>query len=629
VIGDPARLQQIALNLLTNAIKFSKPKSTIVIETKVENQFGKLSVADHGTGIPEEFQQKIFGHFEQVSRSDATEKGGSGLGLAISKRLVESQQGKMGFKSKLGEGSTFWFSLPLSQTESSAAEDDSGKSQMGLQKLQIKSSKDSKPSDLKSASANDSDGRVKNHEYRSTLWRNSLAMVLLPLIVQFATIGIMWTAIGQIRSNVNEFNRLSQITSYHAKMMDALVKGILFSIIYNINHVETYRYHVDVEQGVANDCVDWLREISSSDVVLSKDADSLAKMVNEQFALQDQVVNARQDADVDPFLGPKTREDTERKMAQVVFPLEQAMKQMQKLVDGNVLAKTEMRKVVGNIAILSALGMFVASVVLGVWLMRGLTARVPKIVENTRRLAAREPLQPPSGRKDEIGFVEESFFEAANKLTKLEQYKQELIALTSHEFRTPLTSLLAKADLIEAEVFGPINEHGRALVLSVKRSITDLIALLTNLLDVEKIQSGKSLVVKEEISLDDVFNRVAQNVAAAIKEKEINLSLSDQAMQVSADAGRLVQSLTAVLADIIQHAPVKSTISIDATKTKGELSLTIKAPGGECSSEALNTSSARGRLAVDLLKLIAQQHGGRISIDAGHDELLVQLMLPN
>ncbi len=88
VIGDPARLQQIALNLLTNAIKFSQPNKTIEIATIVEGGFGKLSVTDHGTGIPEEFQHSILGKFEQANRADSTEKGGSGLGLAISKKLV-------------------------------------------------------------------------------------------------------------------------------------------------------------------------------------------------------------------------------------------------------------------------------------------------------------------------------------------------------------------------------------------------------------------------------------------------------------------------------------------------------------------------------------------------------------
>ncbi len=632
VTGDPARLQQIALNLLTNAIKFSKPKSTIEIATLVENQFGKLSVTDHGTGIPEEFQQKIFGHFEQVSRTDATEKGGSGLGLAISKRLVESQQGRMGFKSKLGEGSTFWFALPLAQS-STTAEDGSDMSQIGLQKLQIKpgvdtmSTRSNEASTSQSAASEAAIGK-KRHEYRSTLWRNSLAMVLLPMMVQFATISIMWTAIGHIRGNVNEFSRLSQITSYHAKLMDALVKGILFSIIYNINHQEVFRYHMDVERGVASNCVDWLHEVSRSDAVLSKDSDSLEKMVHQQFALQDEIANARQDADVDPFMGPKTVAVTERKMAQVVFPLEQAMRQVQKLVDSNVLAKSEMREAVEQRAIFSALAMFAISVLLGVLMIRGLTARVQKIVENTKRLAAREPLQMPSGQKDEIGFVEESFFEAANKLTKLEQYKQELIALTSHEFRTPLTSLLAKADLMEAGVFGPLNQHGNEIVVKVKASITDLIALLTNLLDVEKIQSGKSLVVKEEVRIDEILDTTTKNVCEAIKGKELEFKVSGAGVAVNADATRLVQSLTAVLNDIMLYAPLRSTITLDAAKANGELNLTIRAPGDQCSSEALNSNSARGRLALDLLRLIAQQHGGQIAIDAGVKQLVVQVNLP-
>lgn len=630
IIGDPSRLQQIALNLLTNAIKFSKRKAKVEVETISENNFGKLSVVDHGTGIPEEFQQKIFGHFEQASHSDGAEKGGSGPGLAISKRLVESQQGRMGFKSQLGEGSTFWFSLPLAELSPNHVSK-LEKQQVGLQRLSIKPDKSmdtAHVTDDSTSKTNSSSKNVSSKRYRSTLWRNSLVIVLLPLIVQVITIVGLWNVISSIRGNVNEIHRFSQITSLHSNLLDALIRADVYAIMYNVSPSNVTTTYTERSRYLVRRIVDQLRVICASDAVLARDVESLDKMVQEHIQIQEEFIKAPYDSGVEQFFGHNSLADTERKMAQLVIPIEQAAKQEKKLVEQNVWAKTDMRQIVGNIILASALFAILLSIGYGIYTIRGLTTRVRRIVDNTKRLEAREPLLPTSGKEDEIGFVEQSFSDAATKLTKLEHYKQELIALTSHEFRTPLTSLLAKADLMQAGVFGPLNADGQIVVVKLKRSISDLIALLTNLLDVEKVQSGKSLVVKKDVQLSEILNKALMNVSDSVEEKQIDLKLPQAEVSINADATRLVQSLTAVLNDIMQHASARSTISLESKTVNNWLNLTINAPGGECSKEALNTASARGRLASDLLRLMVQQHGGRTSIEPSDERLVVQIVLP-
>lgn len=111
-VADGDRIVQVLVNLIGNAVKFSPKDSTITCSADALNDFVEFRVKDEGRGIPEELCKSIFERFEQVSRTDATEKGGTGLGLAICKTIVENHRGEIGVVSQEGKGSTFWFSIP-------------------------------------------------------------------------------------------------------------------------------------------------------------------------------------------------------------------------------------------------------------------------------------------------------------------------------------------------------------------------------------------------------------------------------------------------------------------------------------------------------------------------------------
>ena len=111
--GDPVRIRQVLLNLVSNAIKFTE-RGTVRIEvSRLEGPQIKISVADSGIGMTEEQMNRMFQRFTQADSSTTRRYGGTGLGLAISKTLVELMGGTIGVSSQPGSGSTFWFTLPL------------------------------------------------------------------------------------------------------------------------------------------------------------------------------------------------------------------------------------------------------------------------------------------------------------------------------------------------------------------------------------------------------------------------------------------------------------------------------------------------------------------------------------
>ncbi len=105
---DGFRLQQVLNNFLSNAAKYSPPNAFVDIDITIKGEWLRMSVFDHGAGITDEFKSRIFQKFSQADSSDSRQKGGTGLGLAISKELVERMGGRIGFDTKLGEGTGFF-----------------------------------------------------------------------------------------------------------------------------------------------------------------------------------------------------------------------------------------------------------------------------------------------------------------------------------------------------------------------------------------------------------------------------------------------------------------------------------------------------------------------------------------
>ncbi|HEV3192155.1 MAG TPA: ATP-binding protein, partial [Polyangiaceae bacterium] len=120
LIGDPARLRQVLVNLIANAIKFT-PRGEVALRATLDGESNgavqvRVEVRDTGVGISREAQGKLFQPFSQVDASSTRQHGGTGLGLAICRELVRRMGGNIGVDSTPGEGSTFWFTVRLERT---------------------------------------------------------------------------------------------------------------------------------------------------------------------------------------------------------------------------------------------------------------------------------------------------------------------------------------------------------------------------------------------------------------------------------------------------------------------------------------------------------------------------------
>jgi polar amino acid transport system substrate-binding protein len=124
--GDPTRLRQIILNLVSNAIKFTESGEVFIhamLERKDDNDQIKIIIKDTGIGVPHDVQKQIFSPFTQADNSVSRKYGGTGLGLSICRKLVELMGGEIGLESTEGKGTTIWFIVPMEMASQQAADE--------------------------------------------------------------------------------------------------------------------------------------------------------------------------------------------------------------------------------------------------------------------------------------------------------------------------------------------------------------------------------------------------------------------------------------------------------------------------------------------------------------------------
>jgi len=112
VLADPERLRQVLVNLVANAIIYSPSGGQVWVRARLSGHLVRFEVEDEGNGIDPDEHGRVFERFYRASGGRAYRESGSGLGLSIVKELIEAHGGEVGLSSRLGSGSTFWFTVP-------------------------------------------------------------------------------------------------------------------------------------------------------------------------------------------------------------------------------------------------------------------------------------------------------------------------------------------------------------------------------------------------------------------------------------------------------------------------------------------------------------------------------------
>lgn len=217
---------------------------------------------------------------------------------------------------------------------------------------------------------------------------------------------------------------------------------------------------------------------------------------------------------------------------------------------------------------------------------------------------------------------------------QIERMKDEFISVVSHELRTPLTSIHGSLGMLTSGLLPTDSEQGKRLLQIATESTERLVRLINDILDIERIESGKAKMEPEICNIVDLITQAVNVIQPLADKAGVTLSISALSGQVLADCDRIVQTLTNLLSNAIKFSSAGSTVWLGAQQQGDEVLLTVKDTGHGIPSDKLesiferfqqvDSSDSRNHdgtgLGLAICKSIMQQHGGRIWAESGLGE---------
>lgn len=329
-------------------------------------------------------------------------------------------------------------------------------------------------------------------------------------------------------------------------------------------------------------------------------------------------------------LAQQNRENYKNFKKTIFEDLRNLMQDQQKVVDEIPAFQAKYREQQKLMLHAGLLANIFIAIVLGLFFVKTITRRLDVMVTNTNLFARNQSLLPLMGGRDEIATLDSSFHKMARTLKDLEDRKQQFVSMVSHDLRSPLTSLRMFLELVHDGVYGELNASGQKRAKIAERSIIRLIALINDLLDFDRLQSGQLEIVKRDEPVESVITRSLDAVSALAEQNKIKLQSEGAEFNAIMDGDRIIQVLVNLISNAVKFSPEGSTVTVRALPKDGNVEFFVIDQGRGIPKEMLTAVFERFKqvtktdatekggtgLGLAICKAIVECHGGQIGVDS-------------
>jgi len=456
-------------------------------------------------------------------------------------------------------------------------------------------------------------------------------LVSIPLLFELAFVGVLmhlYTAEQMESTRVEHAKKISDSITQMLKEIVAAFKqcdnDAMLRPGFDTNGIRQQITLVD-QQYIA------LRELCRGDARQTEVLNDCAQPVKNMEAVMLQI------GDVYDHLGP---EEVRRALSQNRKRLQHQVQmvgasqllsmaqEQQDQVDRSPEVQAGYRRAVKIVLFLAILFNVVLTIVLAIFFSRGITRRIATLVDNSVRLAQGKPLHHVMKGTDEIAHLDQVFHDMADALAEAERSKQEMIGMVTHDLKTPLTTVSALLEMLEDGMFGTLNEQGLSNLKVVSRNVARMNGLIRDLLDIEKIKSGKLALFQEDVNVRDLLEEAAESVRSIAADRKIEIVVKADEVDVYADNQRMQQILINLLSNAIKFSADNSQIILAGKRDGEAVHLTVQDFGRGIPADKLTavferfeqtkvtdaTQKGGTGLGLAICKALVELHGGQIGV---------------
>lgn len=467
-----------------------------------------------------------------------------------------------------------------------------------------------------------------------SLYRKALILVAVPLVFELSFLVTLGYLLEQVEQERAREAHARDVGVHLSNFMRYLLDRESLVVLRHITHAkETFRPRINQVTAKILEEYTQLSEICVTNEYERKKLQELRDVIREFDA---HVVSAEKamDAGIPPIRSWGVLKKTIDKMHVV---MEQFIEEQQtvQLEQKNLLAAY--RDQVKSLIIFGFVVNIALAIGLALYFNRGTLNRLKVLIENTNKLSKKEKLLPPLQGDDELARLDTTFHKMASDLEEadknrqeVDRLKQEFVQMVSHDLRSPLTSLQFFHSLLAEGEFGGLSDDGRKRLSAAQENLDRLMKMVTDLIYVERLESGTIQLDKRVIDLDSVIDVAVASTAGQAEMKSVSVDVvAHDEIKIQADKDRLIQVVENLLSNAIKFSNSSSSVLIVPKVLESMIEVSVIDGGIGVPQEMQATIFERFRqsrredaakggfgLGLSIAKSLIELHDGQIGVES-------------